>query len=141
MLLMELHKSKWSIYAVATLLRDGSHGTCMDDAPGERRTDLYGLSAILEHAAEQNQGPKALGNSICHQVDDNNEIWQISKGRLRLLWFYGHGGKIIICCNLHLKKKQKANAAEVENAIRMRERYFSAVNDGSIVFVDDDEEQ
>lgn len=139
MLLMELHKAKWSIYAVAERQDDGCHNTCMDLTPGGRVSDRNNLGASLDFAVAQKQGLKALGAHICHCVDEKEEIWQVTKGRLRLLWFYGEGEKIVICCNLHLKKGQKVNSEEVNKAIKIKEKYFSDMEAGKIIFVDDEE--
>jgi hypothetical protein len=136
---MELHKAKWSICAVAEKQDTGGHSTCMDLAPGGRKADRDNLGATLDFAVAQKQGLKALGSHMCHCVSDKDEIWQVTKGRLRLLWFYGEGEKIVICCNLHLKKGQKVNPDEVAKAVKFRDQYFSDMDAGNIIFLDDEE--
>lgn len=139
MLLMELHKAKWSIFAVAEKLEDGDHSTCMDLTPGGRTSDRDNLSVTLDFLVTQQQGPRSLGASMCHCVNDKEEIWQITKGRLRLLWFYGEGEKIVVCCNLHLKKGKKVNPGEVSQAIAFKKQYFKDMEAGNIEFVENQE--
>ncbi|UUZ69636.1 type II toxin-antitoxin system RelE/ParE family toxin [Polaromonas sp. P2-4] len=77
-------------------------------------------------------GPQALNSAQCHQVDANNKIYEFISGKLRVLFFQGSTGSVVICTHMFLKKTQKTPPKEVNKAIRARKEYEQAEKAGLV---------
>lgn len=82
------------------------------------------LLAYFEKVAEL--GPKALNSDQCHLVDANNKIYEFIAGSLRVLFFSGRPGSVIICTHMFLKKTQKTPTKEISKAVRAKALYDTA---------------
>jgi hypothetical protein len=139
-------KDTWDIYAPVV---GGGTNTmdCVEDFIGQHiqqhEAACSGLLALIEAAAEHPEGPKSLGNALCHYVSNPHEpkIYEFIKGRLRLLWFYGEGRRVIICAHGFFKASKKTPRCEVERALEIREQYLEAHNNNNIeILVEDGNE-
>ena len=77
-------------------------------------------------------GPQALNYAQCHPVDANNKIYEFISGKLRVLFFQGVTGNLVICTHMYLKKTQKTPAQEVNKAIRAKREYEQAEKAGLV---------
>lgn len=82
---------------------------------------LVGLQVMLEKFSEH--GPKMLHDGICHEIDENDKLFEFIKGDLRLIWFYGDGNKIIVCSHCFIKKGQKTSKTDKADAKRIKHQY------------------
>lgn len=82
------------------------------------------LLAYFEQVAEL--GPKALNSDQCHLVDPANKIYEFIAGRLRVLFFNGRPGSVVVCTHMFLKKTQKTPPQEIKKAVRAKAQYESA---------------
>lgn len=89
-----------------------------------------GLALMLEHVAKN--GLQGLPAAWAHLVDQEEKIYEFSKGDLRLFFFKGHGNQIAVCTSGVMKKKQKVDKAAVAKAIASRNAYFAAVLTNSV---------
>lgn len=83
-----------------------------------------GMVKLFEKVATNPQGPRCLNDDQCHQIDKKNKIWQFTKGRLRVLWFYGDG-KLIVCSHVFVKRTKKTPKAELNKAVNIKRIYES----------------
>lgn len=128
-------QDRWSIYGLKS-----DHATPseeLDELAINYSTHIDGLFSILDMVSKEVQGPRVLNDKICHTIDKEHGIWQISKGRIRLLWFYDEG-RCIICTHAFLKKSQKTPKATIAKAIKLQKQYHEAktANGGEINVVD-----
>lgn len=65
-------------------------------------------------------GPQNLPTDISHRIADG--VWQFTKGRLRVAWFYD-GEKVVVCCQAALKKTQKAPRPFIDAAVACMQEY------------------
>lgn len=77
-------------------------------------------------------GPKALNAAQCHQVDANNKIYEFISGKLRVLFFQGTQGNVVICTHMFLKKTQKTPTKELNKAIKAKSQYEQAEKVGQV---------
>lgn len=77
-------------------------------------------------------GPKALNSAQCHQVDANNKIYEFISGKLRVLFFQGTQGNVVICTHMFLKKTQKTPTKELNKAIKAKSQYEQAEKVGQV---------
>lgn len=81
-----------------------------------------GFRALFGRLAQH--GPAGLTSAMMHEANKGNRIMELVKGRLRLLCFIQED--TIFLTNGYLKSSQKADAAEVVNAIRAKDRYLES---------------
>ncbi|MGK9450763.1 hypothetical protein ACSSZE_05765 [Acidithiobacillus caldus] len=93
-----------------------------------------GLFEMLRRAAIE--GLEGFSTSMCHEADKGERIFQFVKGDLRLLFFKGKDGELIVCVGGHIKKGQKASQLEVARAARLRKQYLEAKKTGAVVIVE-----
>ncbi|WP_163023781.1 type II toxin-antitoxin system RelE/ParE family toxin [Pseudomonas viridiflava] len=144
MRLLVLEDSKWVVTAVQELKPSGDFSCPWLDSiaslgPNYEKS-LDGLVVMLEKFSEH--GQKMLNKDICHEVDENEKIFEFIKGDLRLLWFYGKGNKLIICSHCFVKKGQKTPKNEKDIAIRVKARYMENIKKSVDVplYYEEDEE-
>ncbi len=80
-----------------------------------------GLLALIERIA--NRGTQGLSSKLCHLVDEENKIYQLIKGDLRLFFFKGHCDLIVIASHGTIKKSQHTKISDKNRAIRYKKRY------------------
>ena len=120
---------------------DGQHDVLRDlkDLEGQFGANVRGLLKLLEEIACGTRDPTQLPNELCHRIDNSHQIWQFTKGRLRLLWFYD-GVKLIVCAHVFIKKSQETPNKEKDIAINLKTRYEKAVSNGTLEVIKDEDE-
>lgn len=93
---------------------------------GEQSTKASreGLAVMLDFVSKH--GLQAMPAPWGHEADKQNGIFEFIKGRLRLLYFKGLNGDLVVCTVGYVKKSGKADKKVVAAAIRMKTRYVSA---------------
>lgn len=97
-----------------------------------------GMLVLLENAACDPNGPRNWPDSLSHQIDAQEGIFEFIKGRIRVLWFYD-AGKMVICAHGFLKDSQKTPPERVGRAIDIKKRYLQAKATNTLVLVSDEE--
>lgn len=126
---------RWTIYGACD-----SRGICIFQAWLEGldpslTKDRDRLLATLERSAQDPAGPRSLPIETSHQIE--GDIYQISKGQLRVLYFYDKQ-RVIICTHGFFKKSGKTPPQEITRATTIRDDYFAALNKGAILRRGDD---
>lgn len=85
---------------------------------------VAGILTTIENFSTS--GLELITSEQCHNVNDDATIWQFRRGRLRILWFYGEDGRVIICSHGFFKNTQKTPKHEVRRAEAARAAYLAA---------------
>ncbi len=125
----------WQIYAVCSDRGDCHVTEFLSSQPPNLETNRDKLIALLDHVSEK--GPQRLPEDICHKISD--EIWQFTKGRLRLAWFYDEG-KLIICTHGFMKQTQKTPKSEIHRAEEAKKLYTQAKEQHTLNVINNDED-
>ncbi len=76
-----------------------------------------------------------------HLVDEENGIWEFSKGDLRAIGFDDHGRHFVVS-NVLMKKTKKVDPRAVAQAVRDKKKYEQAKADKTISYgMKDDAQQ
>ncbi|MBU2803904.1 hypothetical protein HF668_01735 [Acidithiobacillus ferridurans] len=137
MRIKRIAEEAWTLYGVM----EGQHDVLQDMASLRRqyRAHVDGLLNLMEDIASGRRDPTQLPADLCHRIDDNYQIWQFTKGRLRLLWFYD-GVRLIICAHVFLKRTPTTPARERNIAIDLKGRYERAKLSGTLEIIQDEDE-
>lgn len=134
MKILSIQKAKFHVGAVVQEKGDGSLNCALiEDFTDIEATYEASRNRILEyfkHVAAG--GPQALNYAQCHTVDSNNKIYEFISGKLRVLFFQGATGRMVICSHMFLKKTQKTPTQEVNKAIRAKKEYELAEKAGLV---------
>lgn len=103
--------------------------------------DFENVEAIYEKSRDRllayiaqvaNAGPQTLNTAQCHVVDAKHKIYEFIAGQLRVLFFQGPTGRVVVCSHMLLKKTQKTPEQEVKKAIRAKNSYEAAEQAGLV---------
>jgi hypothetical protein len=125
MRLLVLEESKWIVTAAQEKAGSGYRCALVDSLAklgSNYEKSLDGLLSLLAKFSEH--GQRMLNDGICHEVDENEKLFEFIKGDLRLIWFYGRGNKIIICSHCFIKKGKKTPPSEKAAATSIKREYF-----------------
>lgn len=90
------------------------------------------IISALRRISKLANSPDSLPIKVCHNISDN--IWQITSGQYRILWFYDKDC-VIICTHFFVKKCPKTPSTEIDRANRIRDLYFKDKNQGNLVII------
>lgn len=124
----------WSIVGVCSDRGDcpADDFLCGLDANFEK--DVQRVRTLFKYIAKT--GPNLLPVEVSHNIAP--DIFEFIRGRLRIAWFYGDGGKIVVCSHGFVKKEQKTRPAEIATAQRTRSSYISAHQKGAVAIVEEE---
>ncbi len=134
MKILSIQKAKFQVGAVIHEKGDGSLVCALiDDFNDIEATYEASRNRLLAYFVQvAGAGPQALNFAQCHQVDANNKIYEFISGKLRVLFFQGSTGSVVVCTHMFLKKTQKTPPKEVNKAIRARKEYEQAEKVGLV---------
>ena len=139
MKILSIQRAKFHVGAVVQEKGDGSLACALiEDFIDIEATYEASRNRILEyfkHVAAG--GPQALNHAQCHAVDANHKIYEFISGQLRVLFFQGATGRMVICTHMFLKKTQKTPPKEVNKAIRAKKDYERAEQAGLVEWKED----
>lgn len=98
------------------------------------RKDLDRVRALFTHVAKN--GPNQLPVELSHNIAP--EIFEFIRGRLRIVWFYGEGGRVVICSQGFVKKGQKTPRSEIKAAQRAKASYLTAFQGGVVEIIEEE---
>lgn len=130
MRLLVLEQAKWIVTAVQEKTASGRYSCrlleSLDQLGANHEKSLDGLLVMLGKFSEH--GQKMLNDGICHEIDENEKLFEFIKGDLRLIWFYGKGQKIVICSHCFVKKGRKTPPGEKAVATKLKRQYFELLD-------------
>lgn len=89
------------------------------------------LAALLEHTARN--GPFANETKF-KKVEGSNGIFEFKSYQMRLYCFFD-SGNLIICTNGAVKKRDKADPADLARAEEWKNLYFAAKSDNTLTHI------
>ena len=136
MILKLVCRGVWRIYAIC-----GERGECalLDFLQGSGRGDTLGrdkrrLLAELDRVAHTSYPPN--DTEVSHKVDREHDIWQFTRGGVRVLWFYDDG-RLMILSHGFQKETRKTPERELGRARRAKGMYLQAKRIGQLRFLED----
>lgn len=134
MKILSIQKARFQVGAVVREKGDGSLVCSLiddfNDIEAAYEASRNRLLAYFEQVARG--GPQALNTAQCHQIDANEKIYEFIAGQLRVLFFQGATGNVVICSHMFLKKTQKTPPKEVSKAVRAKKEYEQADKAGLV---------
>jgi hypothetical protein len=124
---MKLVTIRQSQYKVAAVLDEqGEKLTCpvyefFESIEKQYQGSADGLLALIDRIA--NDGIRGLSSKLCHLVDEDNKIYELIKGDLRLFFFKGHCDLIVIATHGIIKKSQHTKTSDKNRAISYKKYY------------------
>ena len=95
------------------------------------RASSDGLFELLDRVSQD--GLDDISPTLSHEVDKNEKIYELIKGKLRLFFFKGEGDLLVICTTGLIKKTPKVDKKAVAKAIVCKNQYLNAVKKNTLV--------
>lgn len=133
MKLLKLHERQYTIHAVCDNHGNAALVDFLEDLGANLKANRDGMLALLDHCAEN--GPPRNADQK-HHLEDG--IFELKKGKLRVLYFTDKG-KLIICSHGLIKKGQKIPNKEIRAAKRAQNRYQEARDAQRLEILEDDQ--
>jgi hypothetical protein len=96
-----------------------------------------GLFDLLERISQE--GLSNISTKLSHRVDENENIYELIKGKLRLFYFKTEEDFLIICTSALIKKSQAVDPKHVKKAIRLKHEYLQAVKQNTLIVIEENE--
>lgn len=96
-----------------------------------------GLFKLLERISKE--GLTDISTKLSHRVDENENIYELIKGDLRLFYFKTEEDFLIICTSALIKKSQAVDQKHVKKAIRFKHEYMDAVKQRILIVIEENE--
>lgn len=125
-------QEEWRLVAIC----NSAHETFLDELALTAKAEA-GLLAALNRLAML--GPDSFNSELLHWVHKDPKIFQLSKGKIRALWFYADDSTMVLC-NAFVKKTQKTPPGVIESALRFFDAYQDAKTAGSVTLIRDEED-
>ncbi|ODB94073.1 hypothetical protein A3194_05280 [Candidatus Thiodiazotropha endoloripes] len=77
-------------------------------------------------------GRQGLTTHLFHEVDNENKIWELIKGSLRIFCFIDNDGRAVILTHGGLKRSKKVSKKDVNKAVRIKKEYIAAKAAGTL---------
>src|SRR4030067_2326244 len=84
-----------------------------------------GLFVLLDRISKD--GLRDIPSKLSRRVDENENIYELRKGDLRLFYFKTEVGFLIICTSALIKKTQAVDQKHVNKAIKLKHAFLDAV--------------
>jgi len=127
-----IRRGAWRLYAVATetecQLTAFLSFAPSDSLAANKAQMLQRLAYIAENGPPRN-------TSISHQIVE--DIFQIEKGSIRALYFYGIARRTLIFSHGFPKTSQKTKRADIDRAVACLKSYRKARQDGTLIVPED----
>lgn len=124
----------WSIVGMCNDRGDCPTNDFLSGLDANFEKDVNRVRVLFTHIAKN--GLNQLSVDVSHNIAP--EIFEFIRGRLRIVWFYGDGVRIVVCSHGFLKKGQKTPRAEIEAAQRARSSYIAAHQKGAVAIIEEE---
>jgi phage-related protein len=121
----------WSVVGVCNDRGDCPADDFLSGLDANSQKDADRIRALFSHVAKQ--GPLHLQVEVSHNLAP--EIFEFIRGRLRVAWFYGESGRIVVCSHGFVKKGRKPPRSEIERAKKAKADYVTACRKGTVTIV------
>jgi hypothetical protein len=101
------------------------------------QASVDGLFVLLERISKE--GLSNISTKLSHRVDEDENIYELIKGDLRLFYFKTEEDFLIICTSALIKKSQAVDKKHVRKAIRLKHEYFEAVKQNTLIVIEENE--
>ena len=134
MKILSIRSEKFQIGAIVREKGDGSlNCQLMDDFEDIEAAYEASRNRLLVYFHQVAAGGlHTLSDAQCHTIDANHKISEFIAGKLRVLFFQGASGNMVICSHMFLKKTQKTPFKEISRAIRAKKEYDLADKQGRV---------
>ena len=131
-----LYNDQYKIGAVGNAKSCESIDSLMElDANYQASAD--GLFKLLDRISRE--GLVDISSKLSRRVDENENIWELRKGDLRLFYFKTEDDFLIICTSALIKKTQAVDQKHVKKAIRFKHEYLEAVKQHTLIVIEENE--
>lgn len=86
--------------------------------------------SLLNDIQKFSDSGRPKNDQVCHLI--KKPIWQLKRGRLRILWFYGEEPKTVICSHGFMKDTGATPRTELARAQRAFDLYIQAWNNNKL---------
>lgn len=127
-------------YSVAVTIEQSGHCEVLDflkNIPPNYQSSAKGFRSLFERYAKG--GRQLLTESLFHEANKENDIWEFIKGQLRIYCFKDDRGQLVILSHGIVKKSQKAKKQDIEKAFKLREEYLKAKEKGEIEVLENEQ--
>lgn len=136
MQILVIHSNQYKIGAV------GNSNSCepldfLMDSEASYQASADGLFDLLERISHD--GLANISTKLSHRVDENENIYELIKGKLRLFYFKTEDDFLIICTTALIKKSQAVDQKHVKKAIRLKHEYLDAVKQNTLTVIEENE--
>lgn len=136
MQILVLHKNRYKVGAV------GNSTSCepldfLMNLEASYQASADGLFDLLERISHEVLSE--ISTKLSHRVDENENIYELIKGKLRLFYFKTEDDFLIICTTALIKKTQAVDPKHVNKAIRLKHEYLHAVKQHTLIVIEENE--
>lgn len=93
-------------------------------------SNIADLIVMMEHIATH--GFSNIPRGWSHEIDKQEKIFELIKGRLRIPYFHGEGDQIIVCGPGFMKQKQTTSDSVKKGMKKLRDQYFKDLAAGKL---------
>lgn len=97
-----------------------------------------GLLDMICRIAEN--GFKQFSSKQCHLINKDKKIYELIRGRLRLIFFHGKNKTIMICTEVVVKDTQKTDRKVVNRALKIYDDYYNSLQKDTLIETRDEDE-
>lgn len=96
-----------------------------------------GLFELLDRISKE--GLSKISSKLSRRVDENENIYELRKGDLRLFYFKTDENFLIICTSALIKKSQAVDQKHVRKAIRIKNDYLDSVRQNTLIVIEEND--
>lgn len=137
--LLVLQEDKWVVCAPVDVI-DGRKSCPFEDQLGDLFAGNFKATAkgfVARFAQFAKEGPRMPRESF-HEVDKSEGIYEFVKCGHRVFCFLSDAGALVICSHIGIKKSQKVNQRDVDEAVRLKKLYQAAGKTRLVRSINDD---
>ena len=132
--ILVLYKDKYKIGAIGNC--DSCEPIdCLMELNANYQACADGLFELLDRISKE--GLADISTKLSRRVDENENIWELRKGDLRLFYFKTEDDFLIICTSALIKKTQNVDLKHVKRAIRFKHSYLNAVKQRTLIVIEE----
>jgi len=132
-----LIEDQYTISAVMNGDRCPVHDVLVNGFPNYE-ANSNGLLDMITRIAKN--GFHQFSSQQCHYIDQDKKIYELIRGRLRLIFFHGKNKTIMICTDIVVKDTQKANQKVVKRALKTYDDYYNSLREKTLIEIRDEDE-
>jgi hypothetical protein len=141
MILVPIKKNIWTFYAIGNEDGISSLLQFLNNLEKKYLKSATKILAMIDKASAHYQGPTQFPDSISHEADKSNSIYEFIAGDVRLLWFYSPSERcVVICSHFFIKDSRKTPMNQKRKAIELKKQYEKSVREKGIIILEENDE-